>query len=190
MCRIVACNRHITQERLPTSRYVFVLRAETAGDTSLLFCLVRIVCTECTFFTLSTSMVLEQCPDSRLRVMGILVSIEYPAMRLKEYNSHRRGPKRGGRDVRQRGRQRPNAEEGPTPERSARFENVEGPLRLTPKSTTSRIFVPYLYPVILHGTPGCGTKKCCSCFLVPGGCIIFPGPVWYQPGQLWYQGVA
>eukprot|EP01043_Picozoa_sp_COSAG02_P060265 COSAG02_NODE_7838_length_2824_cov_2.040734_3_plen_108_part_00 len=51
MCRIVACNRHITQERLPASRYVFLLRAETAGDTSLLFCLVRIVCTECTFFT-------------------------------------------------------------------------------------------------------------------------------------------
>ena len=51
MRRIVACNRHITQERLPTSRYVFVLRAEIAGDTSLLFCLVRIVCTECTFFT-------------------------------------------------------------------------------------------------------------------------------------------
>ncbi len=52
MRRIVACNRHITQERLPTASYVFVLRAETAGDTSLLFCLVRIVlCTECTFFT-------------------------------------------------------------------------------------------------------------------------------------------
>jgi hypothetical protein len=34
---VLACNRHITQERLPTSRYVFVLRAEIAGDTSLLF---------------------------------------------------------------------------------------------------------------------------------------------------------
>ena len=55
MRRIVACNRHIKQERLPTSRYVFVLRAETAGDTSLLFCLVRIVCTECTFFTCTTT---------------------------------------------------------------------------------------------------------------------------------------
>ena len=40
--------------------------AENAGDTSLPFCLVRIVCTECTFFTINSSQPDTDCGTGRI----------------------------------------------------------------------------------------------------------------------------